>query len=144
MSGIFVIGVVQMGILILSSFLLFGLKWGSAAGVVLLTLALVAAATGWGMLLAAYCRTPAQAGQLGALLSLVFAMCAGNLVPRVYMPEWLRTISLITPNAWGLEGYTKLGAGAGLQDIGYIIFALLVMSLVLIALSTLMFRRQYA
>lgn len=142
--GTFLVGVVQMAVLFLASYALFGLKWGSVAGVVLLTLALVAAATGWGMLLAAYCRTPAQAGQLGAILSLVFAMTAGNLVPRAIMPEWLRTISYVTPNAWGLEGYTKLGAGGGLGDVALMVVVLLAMAAVLMGAATLLFRRQYA
>jgi linearmycin/streptolysin S transport system permease protein len=142
--GIFVIGLVQMGILIVASLLLFHLQWGPALGVVLLTVALVAAATGWGMLLAAYCRTPAQAGQFGSMLALVFAILAGNLVPRQVLPEWLRNISYVTPNAWGLEGYTKLAAGSGLADIALIIVALLAMAAVLFAGATALFRRQYA
>jgi ABC-2 type transport system permease protein len=142
--GIFVVGLVQMGILIVASLLLFHLHWGLALGVVLLTVALVAAATGWGMLLAAYCRTPAQAGQFGSMLALVFAILAGNLVPRQILPEWLRNISYVTPNAWGLEGYTKLAAGSGLADIALIIVALLAMAAVLFAGATALFRRQYA
>jgi len=142
--GIFVVGIAQMAILILASYGLFGVRWGSAAGLVLLTLALVAAATGWGMLLAAYCRTPAQAGQLGAVLSLVFAILGGNLFPRPVMPDWLLTVSYITPNAWGLEGYTKLAAGGGLADIGLFGVGLLTMAAVLFIAATLMFRRQYA
>lgn len=142
--GIFVVGLVQMVILIMASVLLFRIQWGSATGVAALTLALVAAATGWGALLAAYCRTPAQAGQFGSMLALVFAILAGNLVPRQILPEWLRTASYITPNAWGLEGYTRLAAGGGPADIALIVVALLVMAAVLFGGATLLFKRQYA
>jgi ABC-2 type transport system permease protein len=110
----------------------------------LLTLALVAAATGWGALLAAFARTTTEAGMLGSMLSLVFAISAGNLVPRTLLPSWLRTISLATPNAWGLEGFGALTAGKGLSDVITLILGLLVMAAVLFVAATIAFRRQYA
>lgn len=142
--GIFLVGMAQMTILVATSYGLFGVRWGSLAAVAVLTVSLVFAATGWGMLLAAYCRTPAQAGQLGAVLSLVFAMLAGNFVPRQTLPDWLRTAGYVTPNAWGLEGYSRLSAGGGLADVGVMVISLLVMGTVLFVVATLLFRRQYA
>jgi ABC-2 type transport system permease protein len=143
-GGIFATGVAQMAILILASSLLFRVRWGEPVAVALLTLALVAAATGWGALLAAFARTTTEAGMLGSMLSLVFAISAGNLVPRTLLPSWLRTISLATPNAWGLEGFGALTAGKGLSDVITLILGLLVMAAVLFVAATIAFRRQYA
>ncbi len=142
--GIFLIGCAQMGILIAASGLLFGVKWGSLSGVVVLTLSLVAAATGWGAVLAAYSRNAAQANQLGTMIALIFAMLAGNFVPRIAMPSWLRSVSLVTPNAWGLEGFSSLTSGGGLAEIIVPALALLAMAVVLFAAATVAFRRQYA
>jgi ABC-2 type transport system permease protein len=142
--GIFLVGCAQMGILIAASGLMFGVKWGSTAGVVVLTLALVAAATGWGAVLAAYSRTAAQANQLGTMIALFFGMLAGNFVPRIAMPSWLRSISLFTPNAWGLEGFGSLTAGGGLSEIIVAAIVLLGMAVVLFTAATLAFRRQFA
>ena len=83
----------------------------------MLTLALVAAATGWGAVLAAYSRNAAQANQLGTMIALIFGMLAGNFVPRIALPQWLRTIGLVTPNAWGLEGFSSLTAGGRLAQV---------------------------
>ena len=59
-AGIFLGGVLQLGVLIVITSLLFRLRWGSPLGVVLLVLAAAAAATGWGLLLAAFARTSSQ------------------------------------------------------------------------------------
>jgi ABC-2 type transport system permease protein len=106
--------------------------------------ALVAAATGWGLFLASYCRTAGQANQLGTILSLAFAGLAGNFFPRQVLPEWIRTASYVTPNAWGLEAFGKLTAGGTLSDVVVPIAGLLVMAVILFGLATLLFRRQYA
>ena len=143
-AGIFMVGLTQMSILILAGRLLLRIDYGPALAVVPLVLALVAAATAWGMLLAAWTRTPAQAGSMGAAMSLTFAALAGNFLPRQTLPSWLRTASLFTPNAWGLEGFTSLASGGGLADVASIIAALVVMAVVVFAVATLVFRRQYS
>jgi len=143
-AGIYLTGLAQMAILLLSGGLIFGVKWGSGLAVAALTAALVAAATGWGAVLAAYSRTASQANQLGTMVALFFGALAGNFMPRVALPSWLLTVSYVTPNAWGLEGYSSLTAGGGLADVSMPIVALLVMACVLFAAATLAFRRQYS
>ena len=143
-GGIYITGLAQMAILIGASSLLFHVRWGSPLAVVLLTLALVAAATGWGALLAAYARTAAQANQVGTMIALFFGMLAGNFVPRLAMPEWLQKAGLVTPNAWGLEGFSALSAGGGLDAVIVPVIALLLMAGVLFVLAVMAFRRQYA
>ena len=80
--GSYLTGLAQMLILISASSLLFKVRWGSLTAVALLTLALVAAATAWGMLIAAYARRPSEANAIGTALALTFGGLAGNFVPR--------------------------------------------------------------
>jgi ABC-2 type transport system permease protein len=129
--------------LILASTLLFRLNWGDPLALTLLVLTLVAAATAWGLLIAAYSRTPGQAAILGTVLSLTFGIAAGNFIARPSLPQFLRTASLITPNAWGLEGFTQLAFGGGLADMTTILLALTLMAAVLFTLSTFAFSRQF-
>jgi ABC-2 type transport system permease protein len=135
-------GLFQMGVLIISSSLLFQMNWGDPLAVTLTTLALVLAATGWGLIPAAFSRTASQAASAGTAIVLIFAALAGNFVPRMAMPEILQKISLITPNAWGIETYYALVNGAGLADILPALWALLGMAAITFAVSILMFRRQ--
>ena len=77
--GMLLTGVAQVSVLVAGSSLLFHLKWGDPLALVLLILAVTLAATGWGTLLAAFARTPAQVGSLGSALMLIFGMLSGAL-----------------------------------------------------------------
>lgn len=143
MLGAFLTGVLQMAIILFGGTLLYDIQWGSLSGLILLTLAVVAAATGWSMIIAAFSRSPGQASAIGTAITLIFAAAAGNFLPRGALPEWLQNASLITPNGWGLEGYTSLSMGNDLINILPIIAALLVMALFLFLIASLIFRRQY-
>jgi ABC-2 type transport system permease protein len=141
--GIFLTGILQVAILILASAVLLHVFWGSPLAVGLLTLAVVAGATGWGTLLAAYARTPGQVNATGTALALIFGAASGNFVPRQALPAWLQVASSIAPNSWGLVGFQKLAAGGSLAAIWTPLIALSIMAIVLFLAALLAFRRQY-
>jgi ABC-2 type transport system permease protein len=140
--GIFLTGVAQVGILILASTLFFGVQWGDAAGLVALILAAAFGATGWGMLITALARTPAQVGSIGSAIMLIFGILGGSFVNLEQMPSFVRTVSKITPNAWGLDGFTTLALGGTLRNLMEPITALLIMGAVLFGIAVLLFSRN--
>lgn len=140
--GIFLTGATQVGLLILATTLMFGVGWGDWAGVVALVLAAAVAATGWGMLLAAFAKSPAQVGSVGAALMLIFAILGGSFGPNVPLPEWVSMIARLTPNKWGIDGFAALGSGNTLIDIVPNLIALVVMGAALFAVAVFVFRRQ--
>ncbi|MBN2115725.1 MAG: ABC transporter permease [Anaerolineales bacterium] len=140
--GIFFMGVAQIGILILASTVFFGVKWGDTAGLLLLILAAVFGATGWGMLITALSRTPAQVANIGAAIMLIFGILGGSFVNLEQMPAAIRMFSRITPNAWGLDGFTTLALGGTLLNLVEPIGALLVMGAMLFGIAVLLFHRQ--
>lgn len=140
-SGIFFTGFAQMSILILASSLLFGLRWGAPLAIVLLLVAVAAAASGWGLLLAAVAKNPHQVSRLGTAMMLIFGILGGSFFA---LPDgsMAATLGKLTPNAWAIEGFTTLAAGGSLADIGGTIFALIVMAIVLFALAGALFSRR--
>ncbi len=140
--GVYLTGVAQLGVLILASTLLFNLKWGDALGVTALVLAAVFGATGWGMLLTSIVRTPAQVGSLGSALMLTFGILGGSFISLNNMPPFVQAVSKITPNAWGLDGFTTLALGGSLDDIVLPVTALLVMGTLLFTLAVVLFNRR--
>jgi ABC-2 type transport system permease protein len=140
--GIFLTGVLQVMILVVASTLFFGLKWGDPLGVVALILAAVFGATGWGILLTAISRTPGQASNLGTVLMLTFGIMGGSFISLNNLPGWVQFISKVTPNSWGLDGFTTLALGGGLADLGAPLLGLLVMGVVLFGISVLIFNRS--
>jgi ABC-2 type transport system permease protein len=142
MIGIFLTGVVQMYILIEGTTALFQLQWGDSLAVQALVLAAVFGAVGWGMLLAAVAKTPGQVSMIGTAMMLTFGILGGTFVNMDNMPTWFRTISKITPNAWGLDGFNTLALGGGFHDILTPILALLAMGLLLFAIAVFLFNRH--
>jgi len=140
--GIFFTGVAQVGILILASSIFFQVKWGDPLGVIVLILAAVFGASGWGMLITALARTPAQVGSTGSAVMLIFGILGGSFINLEQMPAFIRTISKITPNAWGLDGFTTLALGGTLKNLTEPITALLIMGAVLFAIAVLIFSRN--
>jgi len=140
--GIFLTGVAQVGILILASAVFFGVKWGDPVAIVLLIVAAAAGATGWGAVLAALAKSPAQVMSIGSALMLVFAIIGGSFGNNVPLPDWLQTVAKITPNAWGIEGFSALGNGGSLADVTTNILALFTMAAVMFTIAVVLFRRQ--
>ena len=140
--GIFLTGVAQMLILILASSLFFQLKWGDPLAVLVLVLAAVFGAVGWGLLITALAHTPGQVGAVGSAVMLLFGILGGSFVSLDNMPLWFQAVSKITPNAWGLDGFNVLALGGRLADVGSMVLALLVMGAVLFAASALVFSRR--
>jgi ABC-2 type transport system permease protein len=140
--GIFLTGVAQVGILILASSVFFGVKWGDALGLAVLILAAVFGATGWGMLITALARSPGQVGSIGSALMLIFGILGGSFINLNQMPPGVRTISKITPNAWGLDGFTTLALGGRLPNLIVPVTALLIMGAVLFGIAVLLFNRN--
>ncbi len=140
--GIFFMGVAQVGILILASTLFFQVRWGDALGVIVLILAAVVGATGWGMLITAFSHTPAQVANTGTIVMLIFSMLGGSFINLENFPPFIQTISKITPNAWGLDGFTTLALGGTLKNLIEPITALLFMGTVLFGIAVVIFSRN--
>jgi ABC-2 type transport system permease protein len=58
------------------------------------------------------------------------------------MPSFVRTVSKITPNAWGLDGFTTLALGGTLRNLMEPVTALLIMGAVLFGIAVLLFSRN--
>lgn len=140
--GIFLTGVAQVGILILASTLFFGMRWGDTLGLILLILAAVFGASGWGMLLTAIGRSAGQVSALGSSIMLIFGILGGSFISLDMLPPAVRLVSKITPNAWGLDGFTTLALGGGLPQLIEPISALLLMGALLFGISAFIFRRS--
>lgn len=140
--GVFFTGAAQVGILIIATTILFGVQWGDPLGIAVLILAAVFAATGWGMLITAFARTPGQVASIGSAVMLIFAILGGSFINLNQMPPFFETISKITPNAWGMDGFTTLALGGTLKNLGEPILALAVMGLVLFGISVVLFSRN--
>jgi len=140
--GILFTSIAQLVILIGGTSLLFGLKWGDTLGVVLLILAAAFAATGWGMLIGAILKTPGQISVVGSAVMLIFGVLGGSFFDISMLPPFIQVINKITPNAWGIQGFSTLSLGGNLKDIRTPLIALAGMGIILFAISAIWISRR--
>jgi ABC-2 type transport system permease protein len=140
--GTFFMGVAQVGILIFASTLFFQVRWGDGLGLVVLILAAVFGATGWGMVITAFARTPAQVASTGTVVMLIFSMLGGSFIRLDNFPPLIQTASRITPIAWGLDGFNILALGGTLSDLVGPVTALLIMGTLLFGIAVILFNRN--
>lgn len=115
--------VAALGILLIAPFAAYaryaaGASGFDLAGVLLLSLTVLMAATGFPALIYGLMKSERQGSTLGSLLYLAMAFSGGSLIPLDNLPRALRAISPVSPFYWGTEGYKELLARGGrLADI---------------------------
>jgi len=149
MIAAFVGGVLQMVMLIVSMTLIASLLrgeftniWGDdLLGVALLTLAVVAAGTGIGAILAGIVKTNEQANNFGSLILIIMGMISGTFFALPENPA-LTLISRLTFHWWGREGFTMLSNGHPLADVLPNIVVLTALGLVCFVAGLWLFNRR--
>ena len=102
-------GCVQMLLIFMTAWVVYGVDlpghWQLWS---LITLIASMAAAGLALLVAAICRTPAQARNMANITVILLSVIGGSMVPRFFMPPWLRELGWFTPNTWVLEAYSSV------------------------------------
>ncbi len=105
----FLLSVLQGVTLFAFGRLLFGMSWGSAPGVLLVVVGCTSlAATTLGLLVAVLVRSDAQVSAYANLLVITLGGLSGCFMPRAWLPEGMRTVSLAIPHSWSLMAYDQL------------------------------------
>ncbi len=143
MAGAIVTGLLQMFVLWGATSLV-GAEWGDPFAVTVSIVVLVLCTSGLGALIAAVAQTTVQANMLSAVIAMVAAALSGNFSPRTNLPAWSRTLSLVTPNGWGLEMFTQMQTGAGLPDLWPLLGGVLLLTGVYYGLALWLLQRRFA
>lgn len=136
--------IIAVGIYAMPLFGLSSLVTGTnCAGLLLTGSAVAMAATGYGLLIAVFFKTPQQALAFGSISVVILAAIGGVWVPVFIMPEFMQTISPWSPMNWGLTAFNNLflrnsATAAVLPDV----FRLLGFSAATLALSVLVHRSR--
>ena len=83
----------------------------SPVGIALLTVSASLAAVGFGLMTAMFCKTTEQSTTFGGTSVIVFAALGGIMVPKFLMPQFMQSLSIISPLSWGLDGFLDIREG---------------------------------
>jgi len=136
-----VLGLMQGAGLLIVGRLVFGVRWGDPAGVLLLVVVLSLAAAGASVLLGTVARSQEQAVAVGIVLAVAFGMLGGCMWTLDGVGPLMRTIGHIGPQAWAMDAFVKLvfnhsGIVGILPDVG----VLALFAIVLVGVATMRLR----
>ena len=114
--------------------------WPIAGGLLVLTVATASATVGFGMLLASVVRHSQQLQTVGMVVILAMSAMGGSMLPRMFMPPWMKNLGLLTINGWAYDGFLDLARGDGLKAAALEIGVLFAIGAVLVGLGTFFLR----
>ncbi|MDP4091162.1 MAG: ABC transporter permease, partial [Bacillota bacterium] len=116
--GLFLIGVLDVSVLIVFTSYIFDTDWGnSLGGIIVLSAALLFAACGFAMFIATLFKTAKGVQGASSPIVMVMSFLGGSMFPIYSMPDAMQTAAKIVPNNWGLRGYISLMLGNGMGSI---------------------------
>ncbi len=147
MAGFFLgnllIGVVQLGILLVLNSVLFGIDYGdSPATLMLLGLLFAAFSAAAGLLLGCLSRTPGQADALGMVIGMSLPALGGLWWPLEIVPPFMQTLGRLLPSGQAITIFHDLiGRGTGLAVAAPYLVGLATWTFALLLAAAWAFRR---
>ena len=136
---------IQVAVLIISAWLLFGIEWGALPGLLLTTLSLVFSAGTFGILICSIIKNTKQSGIVfGGLLTVTGMLGMINIFTGNPQGSPLGIIPLLTPQGWVAQSMLATMAGDSLSAILPFILGSFVMSLVFFSIGVWRFQKRYA
>ncbi|MDD4047113.1 MAG: ABC transporter permease [Tissierellia bacterium] len=131
----FLVGIMQMSVLILGGKYLFGIDWGSSiAGIMTVTTVFVFTITSLGLMLSGIVKTEAQLGAIAPVVLTSTSMLGGTMWPlEIVNNKILLFLAELTPQKWVMQGMLNIASkGMGFESI-------IMPSIVLLAMGIIFF-----
>ena len=107
--GNFILGWIQVGVLIIFSKYVLKINWGiSPIGLILLFSCFLLSIIGLGTCLASFVKSKKQLASITNLIVMPTSLIAGCMWPREIMPDFMIKLSNFIPQTWVLKGMTDL------------------------------------
>lgn len=141
MLGIFFIGVFDVVVLIAFTKIVFKVSWGnSILGIIVLSLAMIFAACGFGMFMATIFKTSKAADMSSSVIIMIMSFMGGSMYPIYEMPAGMQKAAGLMLNNWALKGYLKLMTGNGIGSIATPCLVLCIFGIVLLSIGHFKFK----
>lgn len=117
--GRFLLGLLQMLVMIVSGLVLFQVQWGnSPLALLLVAVCFGLAATALGLFIATIARTEGQANGYASMATFILAPLGGAWFPIEITPPFFRAFSQLFPTHWAMRGFTDVIArGQGPEGV---------------------------
>ena len=131
----YLVGLIQMSVLILGGRYLFGIDWGSSlAGIMMIAAVFVFTITSMGLMMSGIVKTEAQLGAVTPVVLTSTSMLGGTMWPlEIVNNKILLFLAELTPQKWAMQGMVNIASkGMGFE-------AAVMPSVVLLAMGIIFF-----
>ena len=134
-----------LGVIFLFAIAVFGVRIASLAGFVGVALCFALLTASFGLLIAAFGKTPEAARGIAVFATLIMVMLGGAWVPSFMFPAWVQQVALAVPTRWAIDGFDAMTwRGLGVAAAGPAMAAELGFALLFALLAVWKFRRDQA
>ncbi|MDB5961862.1 MAG: transporter [Massilia sp.] len=99
-----VIAFVLLCVMFAFAMALFGVKIANPAGFLGVAVCFALLTASFGLLIAAFGKTPEAARGIAVFATLIMVMLGGAWVPSFLFPAWVQTLGLAVPTRWAIDG----------------------------------------
>lgn len=106
-----VLGLLQLTVMFVFAAVVFKVELSSGPvllGLTIMSVVTSMASAGFVIFLATLCRSRKQLESISTTIILVLSAFGGSMIPRPFLPEFVRDTSKLTFNGWALDGYLKV------------------------------------
>ncbi|HEU5437096.1 MAG TPA: ABC transporter permease [Telluria sp.] len=138
-----VIAFVLLCVMFAFAVLVFGVKIANPAGFVGVALCFSLLTASFGLLIAAFGKTPEAARGIAVFATLIMVMLGGAWVPSFLFPDWIQKVALAVPTRWAIDGLDAMTwRGLGFEAAGMAMLAQLGFAAVFAGLALYKFGRD--
>jgi len=85
-----------------------GDSFGSFGGLLLITTAVSFCSISFALLVASIAKTTEHATTIGGVFNIILGALGGIMIPKFVMPDFMQTLSVLSPMSWGLDGFLDI------------------------------------
>ncbi|MBT2637037.1 ABC transporter permease [Bacillus sp. ISL-39] len=108
----FLMGAIQLIVLMIVMYLIYGSKWGNLFYFVPFAALVIITIVGFGLMMASIVKTRQQASALSAVLIVSTCMLGGVYWPIEIVPEFMQQIAKAVPQSWMITGFREIVSGS--------------------------------
>ena len=146
----FIVNLIQVVLMILVGVYVVPLLGGdqltmgdSFGGLLLITTAVSFCSISFALLVASVAKTTEHATTIGGVFNIILGALGGIMIPKFVMPDFMQTLSVLSPMSWGLDGFLDIFLRNGnILDVMKESLLLFLIGLVMLSTTALIIKRK--
>jgi ABC-2 type transport system permease protein len=146
----FIVNLIQVVLMILVGVYVVPLLGGDAltmgdsyGGLLLITAAVSFCSISFALLVASVAKTTEHATTIGGVCNIILGALGGIMIPKFVMPDFMQTLSVLSPMSWGLDGFLDIFLRNGnILDVMKESLLLSLIGLVMLSTTAIIIKRK--